>query len=194
MIDYPKKVLNSFRERYQQHSFLEIEVKKIDHRGIALILLRIELVRNILSLTDNPVTWIDTDVIIRGDISYLLEIDRKQLKIFFRGEDRPEKVRVNAGVFSLGNSDITLDFVLDWYKGLLSNPVWGQGQLFMYRSYKKYEKDIEMVKLSKSFNDLGDTDNPDCFLDDSVIWHCKKGHFYNPKFQKEFQYYLREIG
>ena len=24
------------------------------------------------------------------------------------------------------------------------------------------------------------------------MWHCKKNHFNNPKFQKEFQYYLKK--
>ena len=179
------------REKFWPINFEYRTINKVDNRGIHYILLRIELLLECLYRGDNAV-WIDTDVIIRGDLKEFLTIEPKQLKILFRGEEQQEKVRFNAGVLNIGSSEETISFVERWKERLLNNMTWGMGQLELYRAYQEHKGSIELVPMSSDYNDLGcSIKKPEEFFrEDSMIWHCKKGHFDNPRFQKEFQHYL----
>ena len=52
---------------------------------------------------------------------------------------------------------------------------------------------IQLIKMSRQFNDMGDSKREDVFRTDSTIWHCKKSHFYNEKFRREYLKYLEMI-
>lgn len=191
LVDYPLEVEKRLRESFIKCEFKNGSASKLDDRGIGLILLRIVLIKEFFESYNDSISWIDTDVIIRGDLTDFINVDNNQLKILFRGEHKPEKVRFNAGAFSIGNSDETYKFICDWYDKLSRNAVWGMGQLEMYKAYQDNVDGIELVKMLERFNDLGGLDRPNAFADESIVWHCKYAHFNHPKFQKEFQYYLK---
>jgi hypothetical protein len=192
LVNYPKDKENRLNEIFPLYKFENREINMVDDRGISLILSRIRLIKECFENYKEPVAWIDTDVIVRDDLTPFLASKPEQLKILFRGDDVSEKVRFNAGIFRIGYSNATYKLICDWEEGLRNNMVWGMGQLELYKAYKKNKDKVELVKMSKSYNDLGDSTNPDAFAPDSLLWHSKKFHFENHKFQKEFQMYLRK--
>lgn len=196
LANYPEQLLSKLEDTFGEYTFENRELEMIDDRGFALILFRIELIKECFEKYKESVAWIDTDVLVRKDLASFLTIDPQQLKIFYRGghKQRPGiDSPINAGILNLGYSQETYEFVCDWLDGCIKNPVWGQGQRVLWDTYKKYSNDIELVKMSKKFNDLGGKGDDTIFDSKSVMWHCKKNHFNNPKFQKEFQYYLGKV-
>lgn len=191
LANYPKDKEEQLKEMFPLYVFENRELDMVDDRGISLILFRIMLVKECFEKYKAPVAWIDTDVIVRGDLNIFLDVEPGQLKILFRGDDVPEKVRFNAGIFRIGYSYDTYKLVCDWEEGLRNNMTWGMGQLELYKAYKKNIDNVELIKMPESYNDLGDSTNDDSFDRKSLMWHSKKYHFDNPKFQKEFQVYLK---
>lgn len=190
LANYPDKKIDRLHKAFPEFVFENRKVEKKDKRGIALILFRIELVKECFEKYKKPVAWIDTDVIVRADLSPFLEVKPKQLKILFRGGNHP-RTRFNAGIFNIGYSEETYKLVCDWRNNLKSNLIWGMGQLELWKAYNKHKDNVELIKMPKKFNDLGSSVGKDFFRDDSLMWHCKKAHFNNPKFQKEFQKYFK---
>ena len=193
LIDCSKAQVDRLIKSFPEFNFENRKIKRIDKRGISFILLRIKLIQEHFEKYKEQVAWIDTDVIVRKPLGSFLDIKPEQLKILFRGKKAPEKVRFNAGVLNFGCSDETKALVDTWYNLLSKNMVWGMGQLELYRAYKKHEERVELIELPEAFNDLGDSTNNNSFNTTSAIWHCKKHHFNNPKFQKEFKYYLKRV-
>jgi hypothetical protein len=192
LVDYPAKKMYGLQHAFPDYLFLNTSVKKIDERGIEFILLRIDLIRSwFKQMGVKAISWIDTDVIVRGDLSNFIYVKPNQLKILYRGDYVQEKVRFNAGIFSIGNSKPTLEFVNRWYGRLEDNAKWGMGQLELYRTYKEFKNKIELIRMDQKYNDLGGADRPNAFSNESIMWHCKQAHFNHPKFQKEFQKYLK---
>ncbi len=190
LVNFPKILEQRLRHSFHDFDFENRRIKMIDKRGISLILLRIELIKEYFELHGDSAAWIDTDVIVRDKLDPFLEIKPNQLKILFRGNHVPPKVRFNAGIFNMGCSDETYKLVCDWHRQLKKNTVWGMGQLELWKAYKN-NLNVDLVKMSDKYNDLGDSTNDDSFAPTSVMWHSKKHHFENPKFQKEFQHYLK---
>ncbi len=190
LANYPKFMVAVLKNTFKNHNFESREVKPIDKRGIHFILFRIELIKECFD-KGYSAAWIDTDVIVRGNLTPFLNIKPKQLKILYRGNKVQPKVRFNAGILNVGCSNITKEFIDDWYRRLKKNTIWGMGQLELWNSYKN-NTNVELIEMSESFNDLGDSSNEDSFSSASLIWHSKRGHFHNEKFQKEFQYYLKK--
>ena len=165
----------------------------IDTRGFSYILYRVKLVKDLLDSGVTNVAWVDTDVIVRSDLSDFLEIGKSSLKILYRGRYAKPDSKFNAGIFNLSNSKATREMVYEWYDRISSNSVWGMGQLELWNSYLNHKDDVHLDKLLTKFNDLGGRDKPNAFSDNSVMWHCKKNHFDNPRFQKEFLFYLNIV-
>jgi len=168
------------------------DLDMIDKRGFALILFRVAMLKECMEKYDEHVAWIDTDVVVRKDLSEFLEIESNQLKILYRGDNKPDKVKINAGIFNIGSSEITYGFVCDWYERIKVNAKWGMGQLEMWKAYQDHKDKIELIKMDEKFNDLGGSDRPNAFSKYSAMWHCKKCHFNNDKFQGEFREYLKK--
>ena len=195
LANYSEQTVSKLKRSFGKFVFENRELKMIDDRGFSLILFRIELIKECFEKYKEPVAWIDTDVLVRGELDSFLEIEPQQLKILFRGDQNLRlgvDAPINAGIFNLGCSKETYEFVRDWYSGCIKNPVWGQGQKILWSTYEKHIKNIKLIKMSSKLNDIGGRDKTNAFSSDSVMWHCKKNHFNNPKYQKEYQYYLKE--
>lgn len=191
LADYPEDKVEALSVKFPSYKFDNRHIKRIDSRGFSFIQFRVALIKECFERYDEPVAWMDTDIIVRGSLEEFLKVKGYQLKILYRGDDVPDKVKINAGIFNVGCSLNTHAFINEWQRRVEVNAKWGMGQLELWRSYKIHEDNIELIKMSEKFNDLGGVDRPNAFADDSVIWHCKKSHFNHPKFQKEFQYYLK---
>jgi len=192
LANYPKDKEKMLRKKFENFIFENRKLKMVDKRGFSFIQFRAQLIKECFEKYKESVAWIDTDVIVRKDLSEFLNVKPKQLKILYRGDNVPEKVKINAGIFNIGYSEETYNFICDWYERIKINAKWGMGQLEFWRTYKKYRDKIKLIKMDGKFNDLGGLDRPNAFANDSVMWHCKKCHFDDPKFQKEFQYYLKK--
>lgn len=190
LANYPKDIENKLIKTFPEYSFNNKKINKKDKRGIGFILYRIELILDCFEKYNSSVSWIDTDVLVRKDLSSFIDIKPKQIKILYRGDKKFKKVRFNAGIFSIGHSVETNKMINRWEKLLLTKMKWGQGQLALFNAYTQHSHRVRLIKMDKKFNDLGSLKG-ECFLDDSVMWHCKKLHFKNKKFQKEFKKYLK---
>lgn len=191
LVNFPELLAQQLRSKFFNVRFQNRDIKMVDERGISLILLRIQLIKEYLKAFQSSIAWVDTDVIVRKDLKSFLEIEPGQLKILYRGDEVLPKVRFNAGIFNICYSKGVYKMICDWEKRLKKNLVWGQGQLELWKAYNKNRKHVDLVRMGETFNDLGDSTNDDSFSPKSHMWHSKKGHFYNEKFQKEFQYYLK---
>ena len=186
LANYPDEKLLKLRESFSEVEFENNELKMIDKRGFATIIDRAFRVGDCLKTFKDSVLWMDTDIIVRGDLSNIVQVKSKQLKILYRKE-APERVKINAGVFNIGYSDISYKFIKDWHSRILRNKKWGIGQLEFWRVFKKYRKNIEMTNITKKYNSAGRHFEKDC-----IVWHCKMSHFNSPIYQKEYQKYLAE--
>lgn len=187
---YPEDKINTLKKKFPSYIFDNRELKKIDDRGFSFILFRAELILECFSKYNDSVAWIDTDVIVRRDLNEFLSVTPQEFKILYRGDNKPDKVKINAGIFNIGCSIETHAFMLEWYERIQKNAKWGMGQLELWRAYKNHEDDVILCEMDEKYNDLGGSDRPHAFSDESVMWHCKKAHFNHPKFQNEFKYYL----
>jgi len=183
LANYPEDLQKKLERTFPEVSFENNQLKMIDKRGFSMIIDRAIRIGECLDKYKEPVAWIDTDVLVRGDISEFLEIESKQLKILYR-KNAPYHVKINAGVFNIGYSKETHSFINSWYQAIKVNKKWGQGQLEFWRVFRTYRKRIKMVELPMKFNSIGH------FNDEYIIWHCKKGHFEREKYQVEYQKYL----
>lgn len=194
LANYPEDVMISLQKTFSKFVFENRKIKMIDERGFSLIIFRAELIKECFEKYKEPVAWIDIDVLVRKDLSEFLEIRSNQLKIL-RRELPPNPgladAPINAGIFNIGYSEASYNFICDWLKGCVTNPVWGQGQMKLWKSYKKHSNDIELVKMTHTLHDIGGRERPDAFSNESVMWHCKSNHFKNPRYQIEYQKYLK---
>lgn len=182
--NYPRKLEMRLKKAFKDVEFENNRLKMIDSRGFGVIVDRAIRVRECFDKYKDAVVWLDTDILIRGDISEFLEIKPRQLKILYR-KNSPERVRINAGVFNIGYSKETYDFICDWYNRIKVNKRWGQGQLEFWRAFKSYRNSkIKMIELPLKYNSTGK------FNDEYIIWHCKKGHFNRIPYQVEYKKYL----
>jgi hypothetical protein len=183
LANYPKDLEMKLKKAFHDVEFENNPLKMIDKRGFGVIVDRAIRVIECFDKYKESVVWLDTDILVRGDISELLEIKPKQLKILYR-KGSPERVRINAGVFNIGYSKETYDFICEWYNRIKVNKRWGQGQLEFWRAYKRHRDKVKMIELSLKYNSTGK------FNDEYIIWHCKKGHFDRVKYQEEYKDYL----
>lgn len=193
LVNTNNEIYDRLKTVFSEFIFEQCSIDMVDTRGFSLIILRANMLRDCFSKYREPISWIDTDTLIRKDLSEFIKVSSNELKILIRNHDPNVlySAPINAGVFSIGCSDATKNLVNDWYKDCVANPKWGYGQIALWKAYSKRRNEIKLTGLSKSYNDMGSSDKLDVFNKNSIIWHCKKKHFNNPKFQKEFQYYLR---
>jgi hypothetical protein len=186
LANYQDETVDKLKIAFPEVEFENNPLKMIDKRGFATIIDRAYRVWDCLQTKEENVLWMDTDVIVRGDLSDLVRIKPKQLKILYR-ENAPDRIKINAGIFNIGHSKVCCKFIKDWHQGCVRNKKWGNGQLQLWKSFKKYKERIELTDITKKFNSVGRH-----FEDDYVVWHCKLSHFDNPIYQKEYQLYLTE--
>jgi len=131
------------------------------------------------------VVTIDCDSIIRGDIKELWnDVGQDNIKILYRPERKNEFTRFQAGVWCIGNSEITRRYWRELIDFLGNNWTFYDGQTAMYKIwFQKYRHAIPLIKLEKKFNDWE-------FNKKSIIWHSKRSHINEDKFMVEFNQYL----
>lgn len=183
LANYPSDLELRLKKAFPEITFENNSLKMTDRRGFSLIIDRAIRVGECLRKYGESVTWIDTDIIVRGDISELMHVKPRQLKILHR-KNQPERVRINAGVFTIGCSDPCKNFIQHWHRRIARGKKWGDGQLEFWRGFKKFRGKIKMVELPLSLNSTGH------FNEEYVVWHCKKGHFDHKRYQEEYNDYL----
>jgi hypothetical protein len=186
LANYPNDLKMKLDKAFPEVTFENNYLKMEDSRGFALIIDRAFRVKECLNKYKEPVTWMDTDILVRGDLSELLDVGSEELKILYR-KGSPERVRINAGVFTIGYSAITHKFITTWYNEIKVGHKWGDGQLVFWKIFKKYmhRKDIKLTDITFKFNSAGAK-----FNEEYVVWHCKKAHFDREKYQVEYKEYL----
>jgi len=139
------------------------------------------------------ILWLDVDVIIRGELSGILDdVSPNTLKILMREDVGHSKV-FNSGVVVVGYSDITVKMMDLASKRALAHHVWYSDQLHLYKTYIEYKDNINLINLldQPKWHDIGG--KKDSFLDDSIIWHCKRTHFNESPYKEEYEYYKNSI-
>lgn len=193
LVNTNNEIYDRLKTVFPEFIFEQSTIDMIDERGFSLIILRASMIKDCFDKYKESISWIDTDTLIRGSLFEFTKVDSNELKILVR-DNNPNILHdapINAGVFSIGCSKPTKDFASDWYEDCIANPKWGYGQIALWDAYSKRKDEVKLIGLSKSYNDMGGSDKLDAFSENSIIWHCKKKHFNNPKFQKEFQKYLK---
>lgn len=198
LVDFPEDVENKLKEVFGNFKFInrQLGLDTSNKKKVAgfMVCYRSLAVKECLEKYKEPVAWFDTDIIIRKDLKHFWsDVKTNQLKILYRGPKVPKDCRFQAGVFAIGYSDVTLEYISKWNSTIQASPRWFEDQKHLYLIYKKYSKKIELIKMSKEFNDVGSKGKKDAFDDDSTVWHCKKKHFYNDKFRKEYLNYLKKV-
>jgi hypothetical protein len=192
LVNTDTDIVNRLGKVFPNYNFSAVDLDTTDNRGYYLIIHRVRQLITMFSVFEEAVTWLDTDTIVRDDLSWFTKPKPNELRILKRDYSRKIKfdAPINAGVFSIGFSPATWSFANDWYENCKANPIWGAGQPALWTAYRKHRNKIKLTNIKSKYNDLGGSDRPEAFASNSVIWHCKKKHFEHPKFQKEFQYYL----
>jgi len=191
LVNYPKDKEERLSKAFCNFTFKNRDMIMPKDKRFSLIILRAQLIKECMEKHKTSMAWIDTDVLVRKDLSEFLKVKPNQLKMLYRGvpaNPGPDDSPINAGIFNIGYSEATYSFICDWLKGCIGNHKWGQGQMELWKSYKKYSDGIEFVKMDDKFNDLGGR-GP--FDTNSVMWHCKQNHFNDLDFRAEFDVYLR---
>jgi len=77
--------------------------------------------------------------------------------------------------------------MITWWDAEVQKRVaWWIDQEYLYKAWNLFKDNVKLVELSQQFNDS-------TFKEKSIIWHSKGGiHFTDPRFQKEYQYYLKK--
>jgi len=194
LANYDLDKVQKLRRGFPWCVFEDRKLTMVKDKRFSLIIFRSGLIKECFDKYKEPVAWIDTDVLVRNDLSEFLDVGPNQLKILKRQTPKEKNqydAPINAGIFNIGYSEHTYKIINKWHKGNLATPKWGQGQIELWKAYNKYSKRVELVSLPLKFNDLGDRNNQNMFADNSVMWHCKSNHFDNPKYQSEYQLYLK---
>ena len=191
LVDFPNDVIETLEERYPNYNFIleDVTLKGMSNEAVRgyMVCYRAEVVLRQLQEQKSPVAWFDADLIIRKDLSKFWEdIGSNTLKVMVR-ENAPEKNRFQAGIFGIGYSQESIDYITDWRNIIRKGNRWFLDQLELYRVYEKHKNNISLLSMSKDFNDIGGRE--DSFSDDSYIWHSKSSHMDNPKFRKEWSKY-----
>ena len=194
LVDFPERKVKKLKEEFPKYYFsnVNLQVNKMDNLAGFMVCYRSAVIYDALTTHRTPVAWMDCDIIVRKELNPLWQnIESNQFKIIYRGNDVPIKNRFQAGIFVIGFSNSTRNMIADWKDRCIKSNKWFADQKLLYNVYEKYVNKIEFIHMDRSLNDVGDS-TKECFLDDSVIWHCKRSHFNNLKFQKEFKYYLNK--
>jgi hypothetical protein len=185
LANYPKDLQSMLEAAFPEVTFENNNLRMTDKRGFSLIIDRAARIGQCLRKYKESVTWIDTDVIVRGDISELVNVRPRQLKILYR-KSQPDKTKINAGVFTIGCSYATKSFINHWHGRISRGKKWGDGQLEFWRGFQKYKDKIKLVELPMELNSVGH------FNEEYIVWHCKMGHFKHRRYQEEYNSYLSE--
>jgi hypothetical protein len=187
LIDFPNDEVIELKSKFFRYKFTESNLPKNVRDVKGYMVCRRGYVINHAVSIHPKIAWFDTDLIIRKPLDTLWEsLQFDSLHILTRKENPPH-TRFQAGVFFLNSGPKIISFIQEWNSFISSHFGWYVDQEYLYKISE--QKKINRINLNKTYNDVGCSKNA-CFLDESHIWHSKKHHFRNPKFQKEYQNYL----
>lgn len=162
---------------------LNLESKSKDEIPGCMLCHRASIVLDALNRTQSSVAYLDTDSLVRSSLETFWEkVEPNVIQVMHRSR-ASEKAIFQAGVFAIGFSDVTLKMMVE-YVDLVKTDILLDEQKHLYTVYLNAGEDVQLVKLPRIFNDWW-------FRNKSVIWHCKKRHFNEAKYQNEYQHYLR---
>lgn len=148
---------------------------------------RISQMQALLLSSYDIITSIDSDCIIRGDISRLWDIGPNEMLIWHKTKGKhTDAVRFQGGVYSLYRTPETALFYTD-----LANYVFANknerlvGQLAIKIMLEKYAGMIKHVQLEEKYNDCN-------FRKNSIIWHAKGSHRNDKRYLKTFKKILEK--
>lgn len=191
LVNFPLDVENKLNEVFSEFVFENRNLDVGNNVAGFMVCYRSLVIKECLEKYKKPVAWFDTDVIVRKDLgSFWKDVNNNQLKIVYRGDDVGPNIRFQAGVFAVGYSEATVKFISEWNSVVQSKHEWYADQLHLYLIYVKYSDSVELIKMPRTFNDIGDSTRDDVFDVGSTIWHCKKSHFYHERFRKEYLKYF----
>jgi hypothetical protein len=190
LIDFPKVEIEKLNKTFVDFEFVDRKLNISNLRDIAgfMVCYRTLVVKECLERYKKPVAWFDTDIIVRKSLDiFWSDVKTNQLKIFYRGDKVANNCKFQAGVFAVGYSEETLRYISDWNDVVQSKKRWYEDQLQLYLLYNKYSDKIQLIDMPIEFNDTRISKGKN-----STLWHCKKGHFNEKQFRKEYLKYLKE--
>lgn len=193
MVNFPEDIIEKLKSAFNYYVF-ENENINLENRDTAgfMVCYSSKVFLNALHKYKEPIAWFDTDVIIRDNLNeFWSNINANTLFVTCRETNR-KNLKFQMGVFAVDYSSSIIDLIEDWNKNVQRRQTWYADQEEFYNSWLKYKNEVELVCMDDKFNDVGGKDNS--FSNDSVIWHSKKSHFYEPKFYDEFLSYFNKIG
>lgn len=189
-INSPTTPITTYLVNYVSDPFPGTFYKGVSLENIkAITAYSLRAMYEVLLTTKSPVLWLDTDVLVRGNLSpFLVDIKPNTMKVLKRNTAEEGSI-FNTGVVAVGYSSATLSMLYTASQAALQNPQWFADQLYLYRAYEAHKEQIELINLlyHKKWHDLGGTEN--AFADDSIIWHCKSNHAHESPFVDEYNYY-----
>lgn len=151
---------------------------------------------NTLSKYKTSILWLDVDTIVRGELSDIFsDVKPNTLKILKREDADAREASglsvFNTGVVAVGYSEETLLLLKEASEMAMANPIWTADQLYLYRTYKKYKNNIDLINLvnHREWHDIGGRERKNPFDKKSIIWHCKSSHFNESPYKEEYEYY-----
>jgi len=140
-----------------------------------------------------PILWLDVDVLVRKSTNLIFNNILANTLMVLKRPINKERSIFNTGVVGVGYSHITLDMIKWSFEKAMENKEWYADQLYLYKGYLKYSKNINLINLinHREWHDIGGKSG--AFNKNSVIWHCKKSHFDNPIYQNEYKYYRNMV-
>ena len=192
LVDFPEKEYEILSSKFPKYKFTQnnLKLNKNNAREI-MVCRRSEIIKDALK-HHQVVAWFDTDLIIRKSLSNFWGMSKpNSILILYRpwNSKRTEYI-FQAGIFCVNKSNNITEYICNWDKKLKQDTYWISEQKNLYLEYEQLKEKIDLIPLPKTFHDVGCSVNP-CFLKDSYIWHSKQAHFKNPKFQTEYQNYLK---
>jgi hypothetical protein len=159
-------------------------------------------IMNALDAGYQQIAAIDTDIIVRNDMSGIWENlgpgtvkvwDKKALPPIFPNSNvkkywyavkvpklakKDLRARIQGGVQLYGNGEVTKAFYAEFMRRLGEQFRFWDGQIILYRMIQKRYAGIKFVNLGSTYNDS-------LFNDGTVLWHAKHKHFTDRKWAKE---------
>lgn len=143
-------------------------------------------VMRLLNIGHKNILSMDTDIIIRDDISGIWDdLEPGTVKWFYRPKKGFVGSKVQGGVIVFGNSvEIRKYYINVLYRcGQEKGPFVLQESLY----YTYLEMQPRLINLGRKYNDDG------VFKKSSKIWHCKHGHAEDKVWKKEYGKYLKMV-
>lgn len=191
LVDFPKHVVTKLRSVFNNFEFIDRQLNINTNIGGFMTCYRTLIFKEYFENYRKPVAWLDVDIIVRKNLDPLwYGVETSQLKVLYRA-DQGAAVKFNTGILVIGYSEPTYKMIVDWNKAVQLEPYWYVNQFNLYKIYRKYKDKLKLIPMSRGIHDIGDSTRNDIFNGNSVIWHCKKNHFNDPRYQKEYQKYLK---